>query len=329
MPLSNPLPAESLIFTRSLAVPGARAAVYRDVQRGRLTPVARGVYVETPLWNEATGEDRHRAMVRAAAELHPDVVFGGTSAGLIWKRPLLGALPPRPEGIVFDASGGRSNRGVRTRTTQTPFDIEFVDGIPVTALARTLVDVGRFARFSTAVAMLDHGLGATIAGDKFPASSRVTWPDLEAELARGTHVGRAKAKLALDFADPGAGSPGETLSRIEIARGGFPRPSLQREFHDAQGLIGFTDFFWEEFRLIGEFDGHGKYLRDVILRGRTTAEVVMAEKRREDRLRALGFLVIRWEWADLMAPQRLHLKLLNAGLRGGSSTRPQNVPPQD
>jgi hypothetical protein len=30
-----------------------------------------------------------------------------------------------------------------------------------------------------------------------------------------------------------------------------------------------------------------------------------------------------------MAPQRLHLKLLNAGLRGGSSTRPQNVPPQD
>jgi hypothetical protein len=329
MPLPTLVPVESLIFTRTLTVPGARAAVYRDVERGHLATVARGVYVESARWAGATPEERHRATVRAVAKLRPEVVFGGISAALTWHRPLLGTTPTRPEGVVFDESGGRSNHGVQTRTTSTPFDIEFVDGIAVTGLARALVDVGRFRRFSTAVAMLDHGLGASVAGEEFPATARVALPELEAELARGTHVGRARARLALDFADAGAGSPGETLSRIEIARGGFPRPCLQQEFRDAQGLIGYADFFWEEFRVIGEFDGHGKYLRDEFLRGRTIAEVVAAEKRREDRLRALGFLVVRWEWADLMTPQRLYLKLLDAGLRRDSSIRRADVPPRD
>lgn len=329
MATSTLLPVDSLIFTRSLVVPGARASVYRDVGRGHLAAVTRGVYVEAPLWNEATYEERHRAIVRATASLHPHVVFGSLSAALIWQRPLLGAPPSRPEAIVWGASGGRSNRGVLTRTSAAPFDIEYVDGVAVTGLARTLVDVARFARFSTAVAMLDQGLGTPTLGDRSPANSRLTRAELIAELGQGTHIGRARASVALDFANPGAGSPGETLSRIEIARGGFPSPCLQQEFRDSEGLIGFTDFFWEDFRLIGEFDGQGKYLRNEFLRGRTTAEVVMAEKRREDRLRRLGFFVVRWEWADILTPQRLRLKLLEAGLRAGSSIRPMNVPPRD
>lgn len=80
----------------------------------------------------------------------------------------------------------------------------------------------------------------------------------------------------------------------------------------------FGDFYWPELGLVGEFDGHGKYLREEMARGRTAAEVVMAEKAREDRLRALGLRVVRWGWADLLDPARLRRKLLAAGLRARS-----------
>jgi hypothetical protein len=78
--------------------------------------------------------------------------------------------------------------------------------------------------------------------------------------------------------------------------GGFPKPELQRSFSDARGRIGYVDFAWPDFRIIGEADGDAKYL-DAALRGRRTAErVVLDEKIREDRLRALGWTVVRWRW---------------------------------
>jgi hypothetical protein len=324
------VPLESLIFTRSLVVPGSRAAVYRDVERGRLVSVARGVYAEASLWTDARPEEQHRARVRAISKLHPSLVFGSVSAALMWQRPLLGAPSTRPEAILLaTTSGGRSNRGVLTRTSTTAYEVQHVDGVPVTGLARTLVDVARSARFSTAVAMVDHGLGRATPGDISPARERLTQNELAREFGRSTHVGRARARQVLDFADGASGSVGESLSRVEIARAGFPPPCLQPEFCDAQGLIGFTDFFWPEYRLIGEFDGLGKYLREEYLAGRTTAEVVIAEKRREDRLRALGFIVVRWEWADILSPHRLRTKLLDAGLRADSSVRRMDVPPRD
>lgn len=329
MPSPTLVPLESLTFTRSLLVPGSRAAVYRDAEHGRLVAVARGVYVEAKLWADARPEEQHRALVRATSKLHPWLVFGSVSAALMWERPLLGAPPTRPEAIVLAASGGRSNRGVLSRTSTTAYEVQHVDGVPVTGLARTLVDVARSARFSTAVAMVDHGLGRATPGDISPARERLTRDELAQEFGRSTHIGRARARQVLAFADGASGSVGESLSRIEIVRAGFPPPGLQIEFRDAQGLIGFTDFFWPEFRLIGEFDGLGKYLGEEYLAGRTTAEVVVAEKRREDRLRALGFTVVRWEWADILSPHRLRTKLLNAGLRIDSSVRRTNVPPQD
>jgi hypothetical protein len=75
------------------------------------------------------------------------------------------------------------------------------------------------------------------------------------------------------------------------------------------------DFWWPETGLVGEFDGRGKYLRDEFTRGRTTAEVVLDEKRRENRLRALGLTVVRWEWADALMPRRLEMILTGVGLR--------------
>jgi hypothetical protein len=44
--------------------------------------------------------------------------------------------------------------------------------------------------------------------------------------------------------------------------------------------------------------------------------VLWDEKAREDRLRDLGWQVVRWLWEDLQHPERLRERLLRAFARG-------------
>lgn len=56
--------------------------------------------------------------------------------------------------------------------------------------------------------------------------------------------------------------------------------------YDDQGLIGYSDYFWEEEMVVGEFDGKLKY---AVAPGATPQEAsraIIAEKIREDRIRA-------------------------------------------
>lgn len=76
-------------------------------------------------------------------------------------------------------------------------------------------------------------------------------------------------------------------------------------------LIARTDFWWPGRRVVGEFDGLGKYTR-AQPGGRSPAEVVVAEKLREDRLRDLGLRVVRWTWADLGDFREVHGRLARA-----------------
>lgn len=55
-------------------------------------------------------------------------------------------------------------------------------------------------------------------------------------------------------------------------------------------------------------------LRDDLLDGRSTRETVLAEKKREDRLRALGYKVVRWDWKAVTDPELLRRKLERAGI---------------
>lgn len=74
---------------------------------------------------------------------------------------------------------------------------------------------------------------------------------------------------------------------------GLPAPSLQEVVHTPEGeFVARTDFYWKEHRIVGEFDGMGKY-------GSASPDVFRREKLREDALRDLGFHVIRWTWAEL------------------------------
>jgi len=112
-------------------------------------------------------------------------------------------------------------------------------------------------------------------------------------------------------------SVGETRTRAVVRQLGFPPPTLQFEVVDAEGSM-YGDLAWPKFRVILEFDGRMKYTRDEYTGG-DPATVVWREKRREDRLRRLGWTIVRVVWADLERPSTLAGWLEAAGLsRGGS-----------
>lgn len=129
-----------------------------------------------------------------------------------------------------------------------------------------------------------------------------------------TAAAARRIRAVLGFADPASGSPGESVSRALMYRLGFKIPLLQAEIRDARGLAGFTDFDWPEDGVCGEFDGLAKYRKLEYLQGRTPAEVVVDEKRREDRIRSTGRRVVRWTWSELSTPAKFAAYLDSAGV---------------
>jgi len=68
--------------------------------------------------------------------------------------------------------------------------------------------------------------------------------------------------------------------------------------------------------VVGEFDGEEKYVKAHHLNGRSTCQAVVAEKKRENRIRATWMNVAHWDSADLMEPGTLERELVAAGVPG-------------
>ena len=138
-------------------------------------------------------------------------------------------------------------------------------------------------------------------------------------LAHATRRKRAEG-IAL-LARKGAESPGESVSRALMLAFRFPEPALQREHRDSQGFVGRTDFAWDIAPdPVGEFDGWGKYFREELTGGQDPRDVIRREKRRENRLLALGHPVLRWDWSELERPELFRARLIEVGLRPTGSS---------
>ncbi len=257
-------------------------------------------------WAGLSAEGRYRArVVAAASSSRTRPVVSHLSAAALHGAPLVGSSLGLVHVVATPGGGTRTEHGFRKHATGSPSGVVEIDGVPVTTLTRTLADVALTEPFVTAVAILDWAFG------HHPITARDVLDDLE---RRGIIRGSRRAEVALAFADARSGSPGESLSRVRIHELGFPPPGLQHPFADAHGSIGIVDFWWPAFRTVGEFDGVAKYVRDEYARGRSAGDIVIAEKRRENRLRALGLTVARWDWDDAWRGAPLRSRLVEAGL---------------
>ncbi|GIG35310.1 hypothetical protein [Cellulomonas pakistanensis] len=257
-------------------------------------------------WASADEAERHRLRVRATARQLAAPLFGHESAAAVWRLPLLGRWPVEVHVLVRGSSNTPSTAGVRRHRVSTLPAVRDRDGVTVTTVARTVVDLARAGSFARGLVLADDALrrhGASVAG----LAEEVT--------AAGGGRGVRAARRVVDEADAAAESPGESLSRARIIELGLPRPVLQHDVRDGRGLVGRCDFFWPGLGIVGEFDGRLKYRVDGVGDRRAVEERVWTEKRREDRLRDTGLRVVRWTWADALDPARLARVLGSAGIR--------------
>ncbi|TFC05925.1 hypothetical protein E3O42_01945 [Cryobacterium adonitolivorans] len=307
-------PQTGLFLVKKIGVSDTDARqARREVDLGQAIRLRRGVLTTAERWAALGPGHKYLDRIRAVVETRRlDPVVSHQSAAALWGIPLGGAWPRAVHVLVRPESHARSKNGVLVHRTEFDWEeIVEIDGMLVTSPARTLLDLARTVSFADAVVALDHALNP----DRADPRVLVYAEELSETLARvGSARGQVRAQRAIDFARPNAANPGESLSRVAIFELGFPDPELQVPHRNPRGGWYFTDHEWRASLLIGEFDGKGKYLKEEYLRGRSPGEVVYEEKIREDHLRAEGFTVVRWGWAELTDRATLRRILRGAGL---------------
>jgi hypothetical protein len=284
-----------LYASRATSQLGVRLS--RDAE---LVRVRRGVYAERAAWDAAKPWDRYLARVHAVALTHPGAVFCLESAAALHSMPVFG----QPRDIhLYDSARSSSRRfgDVVVHTTEASCDVESLDGVQMTTAAVTTEHLIR---------LLPPAFGLAVA-DAAVRAEAVSVDELRRLCnAQPSTRGVRRAAWIRSRIDARAESVGESVSRAVIEWSGFETPDLQTVFH-FEGVTDRVDFFWRGCRRAGESDGLGKYRLDTT---EQSQEAVIAEKRREDRLRRHLDGFARWEFADTMNPARIAAKLTQAGV---------------
>lgn len=290
-------------FTR----PDALAAGYSDsevrqrVRTGQWVRMSFNSYVDPRTWPaDEPPWDRairlHRLNVLMARERLGDVVVSHQSAAILHGLPVWGTDLTRAHFTRLGTGLSRTGRGIQVHRGAIGIEeIVELDGLHVTACERAVVETACTTSYEVGVVL----------GDAALRMQRTTREQLAAVVRRHRHWrGLPAAKAAVLFADGLSDSVGESRLRVLMANHGLPTPQLQVDIWDEAGRrIGRVDFLLDGW-LVVEFDGAMKY--------GDGADVVVAEKWREDRLREHGYGVIRISWADLDRPYETAARIRRA-----------------
>jgi hypothetical protein len=312
-----------LTFTRDVAGAGmTRQQHAAAVTLGREVRVSRGAYASERDWSALDAREQALVRTRAVAETRRNrPILSHWSAALVHGMPLVGGLPAKVHVTLGKDSGGRSRGGV-TRHSALVDDFIEIDGMLVTTVARTVLDMAVASPRLTSVSIVDFALRrdrrTRLPPVVTPAELRDEW-----EL-RLPFRGHARAREVIEFGSSKADTPLESVSRVTMHRAGFPQPLLQVAYCDEGGFIAETDFSWPDYRLVGEADGDIKYLDPAYRGGRSADRVVLDEKIREDRLRAIQLRVARWRWAVALSQAQLTHTLASHSLPTGVAWGPNH-----
>ena len=300
-------PMDDIRLTRDLAAAGFDfTEVDRMRRRGELRRIRRGAYEDG---NREMGEpvEQHRRLIDATLrQASVNAVVSHMSAAALHGLPTWNDQLSRVHLTRNRASGGKVRRYTHLHVAPlADDDICVVDGVAVTTLARTILDLSRTLSMERSVPIGDAALALGLSREELVESAlrAVGWP------------GIAAARRAIEFFDARSESVGESYSRVVFHRLLLPPPELQFEVFTNGRLVARSDFVWKESKTLGEFDGRVKYGR-LLKPGQTTGDVIFDEKVREDALRDLGWQIVRWLWEDLRNPARLRERLERAFLRG-------------
>jgi hypothetical protein len=303
----------------------ARAAGYsnREIQRLRRRlpapqmwwSIRRGVYVVKPWYDGLTPLEQYEVRLGALALVLdeaavPSHVSSAVELGLEMLDPDLSELHV----TRAERKASRREAGVHHHAADLPEGdlLRRVGQRTVTNAARTAVDIAReCARLEQGVAVCDSALRGGVSRDELT----------EVMIRCRSWPGARAASRAVSMADGRSANPGESWSRVILIANGHAPTDLQHVFYDDRGLAGITDYLWEEEMVVGEFDGKLKY---GVAEGATPEEAsraIIKEKRREDRLRAMGLEFVRWGFGELYRPLLFIAKVAAARERGAARVR--------
>ena len=307
------------------------------ISRGRLrAALARGyvIRLRSDLYCTAisTASAPKSAGLRAKEALLPlgdmPAVVTGRLAGDLHDLPFI--APPgwlqehcASEILVLEQDSARLGRrpvaAIVRPITAFPEDVTEVDGIPVTSLLHTAIDMVRlglrspYRHRAQALALPEALVPLDAATARLGARSAEEAAALILRMRDRFrhHPGIRAVDHACEYVDPLAETPFESWSRGYMALYGIPRPLLQQSVVGADGNTYRVDFCWPELRIIGEADGLEKY-------GSTPEEFRKAKAKELARQRALeaaGWTVIRWTWDQFAANPAAVMRTLREAIQ--------------
>lgn len=263
-----------------LALGLSRREIERRAESGRLHRVHKGVYAVGH--RKLTYRGRWMAGVLACGR---DAVLSHRNAAALWN------LLPYDGGLVHvtvNARGRRAFGHVRPHQPRRlhPDDVTVVDGIPVTSVARTLLDIGA----TEPTRRLERA---------FEAAERERSLDMRAvqallERSHGHRGRRPVAAVIEQFTEP----PPHVRSRLErrffdlCEAAGLPLPEVNAAVEGYE-----VDMLWRKEKVVVELDSwrfHG------------TRAAFERDRRRDVKLQLAGFRPTRFTWRRMHTePQEL------------------------
>lgn len=161
-------------------------------------------------------------------------------------------------------------------------DVEFRDGVPVTTVVRSLLDMSADVARLNAVWAIDDAVRRGIVSPQQIATSLS---------ARGGGRGDGVIKLRVAEADGRAESILETAARLALKDGGVVLPVAQHEVFDGGELVARLDAAYPGCRLGLEFDGVAVH---------NAPRALYRDRQRQNRLLQLGWMLLRFTWWDVM-----------------------------
>jgi very-short-patch-repair endonuclease len=182
----------------------------------------------------------------------------------------------------------RPSRWLQIHRSRRPCGIVIARGLPATTVARALVDTWGAAHRSNS----SRGFGGVARNAVLRATRerRVAIAEIDAELLAAPRLpGRAALRDLVERARAGAESHLEILGLRVLLQAGLPAPQLQHRIALPHGAVR-VDAARPEVKLAVEFDGAAFHAdRDAWQR----------DLRRDAALAALGWVVLRFSYADV------------------------------
>lgn len=280
-----------------------RQSLSRLSSTGTVVRIGRGAYAPRKSYVEATPQQRHWLATRAVVQRFSGRAAASHVSALtlldlpVWQAPL--------ERVHVTRTGdgcARRSPSVHIHRGRGDDAYTVIDGAACVLPALAVLGTGMLCGVEAGVIAADAALARGLA-------TEVEFQSWLERLSRHPFV--RDGRLAVDLADGRSESVGESRTRLILRSFDLGIPTPQVEIRDDNCiLVGRVDFLYEQRRTIVEFDGLVKY------GGTDGRQALIAEKRREDRLRDLGYQVVRVTWAELDRPLILRKRLLAAFARG-------------